>query len=271
MGHGASKGSLSTGHHYIPVRRRSNTSMEELEDEAIRLLDAGSLRCAERVCRRLLVTAPDCLAAHFHLARVYRRMSKYRLALRHAKRTLRLDPGEPGACLNLGLVYDLMGRDRQAVLYYRKELSRDPNSAETLWNIGRLYFRRRRWRRASEHLRRCFDLGFKFQVEDTVDKLGLCYKELRDVQSYIDLFTAYLRRVPDASWALANLGRAMLYAGDYKGAVLRLSKARAIGVRISVDAELSRAKELLLKETTERREQFPGRRPETPRNNPTNN
>lgn len=124
------------------MSNRANTSETMLEDRAVQLIDRGQLRRAESVLKRMLADDPNCLPAHFHLARLYRRTKQYQRALYHARRTLRLHPQEANACLNLGLIYEFMGNDRRAAAYYRKELSRHPNSGETLYNIGRLYFNR---------------------------------------------------------------------------------------------------------------------------------
>jgi Flp pilus assembly protein TadD len=107
-----------------------------VEDEASLLLDLGKLRDAERLLKGLLAADRNCLAAHFHLARLYRRTAHYGLALRHARRTLRLNPNERNAHLNLGVIYDEMGRDKLASSHYRKDLHHNPDSAETLWNLG---------------------------------------------------------------------------------------------------------------------------------------
>jgi len=216
-----------------------------MEDTAIQLIECGSLRRAERALKRMLAQDSNCLPAHFHLTRVYRRTKQFRLGLVHGRRTLRLNPNEPNACLNLGLIYECMGNDRRAVSYYRKELSRNPNSPETLFNIGRLYFNRHRWLQASHYLARCFETGFTFEIDDTVDKLGLCYFKMRDVQSYIALFTKFLEKFPSASWACANLGRALLYTNDYKRAAHWLSKARDSNGKKSVLRDLARAERML--------------------------
>jgi len=219
-----------------------------MEDEAVRLLDSGRLRRAERVLKRLLANDPNSLTAHFQLALVYWRTEEYKCALFHARRTLKLNPKETNAALNLGLIYDTMGRDKLANFYYKKELSRNPDSGETLFNIGRLYFRKHQWLRASQYLLHCFDVGNLYMVEDTVYKLGDCYYELRDLQSYIDILIRYLKMVPNASWAAANLGCALLRVKDYKGAVQWLSRANKLGVRNSVAVELAQAKKMLTKQ-----------------------
>lgn len=218
-----------------------------METAAVRLLDTGRLRRSERVLKQMLAVDPSCLAAHFHLARVYRRTREYERALHHGRRALELNPMERNGCLNLGLIYELMGQDNRAVFYYKRELSRNPGSAETLWNIGRLYFRKHRWLHASQYLRRCFDTGFEYEIEYTVHKLGICYDKLGDVQSYLDVYTSYVQMFPKEPWAFANLGRALLYAKNYKGAVLRLSTAKRLGNKKSVDVQLARAKKMLLK------------------------
>lgn len=223
------------------------TNIDEIQDETDRLLENGKLCSAERLLRRLLTVDPNCLVAHFQLARVYRRTGEYKLALRHAHRTLKLSPNEWNAYLNLGLIHDLMGRDKLAAFYFKKELSRNPGSVETSWNLGRLYFRNRRWLHASKHLRHCFETGFAFEMEDTVAKLGACYHKLHDVQSYIEVFTSYVQLVPDAAWAFVNLGRALLHVRDYKDAVFRLSTAKRLGRGSAIESELVRAKEMLWK------------------------
>jgi len=219
--------------------------MDKNEDEAVRLLEGGKLRQAERILKKMLAVESNCLAAHFHLSRVYRRTQEYELALCHARRTLRLNPEEPNACLNLGLIYDELGRDSLAISYYKRELSRNASSAETLWNIGRIYFKKHQWLRAAKYLHRCFDLGFKPDLEDTVDKLGMCYHKLHDVRSYIELFTRYVQMFPNAGWAFVNLGRALLFVNDYKSATLRLSTAKRLGHGKIVGTELARAKQMM--------------------------
>ena len=218
-----------------------------MEDEAVRLLDDGKLRRSERVLKQMLGSDKNCLPAHFNLARVYRRTEEYDRALFHSRRTLKLNPKESNAHLNLGLIYECMGRDKPATAHYRKELASNPTSKETLFNIGRLYFEKHRWLQASKYLQYCFDLGHKFELEDTVDKLGFCYYKRRDLKPYISLFTEYVRMVPDAAWAFANLGYALLYADDYKGAVLRLSRANQLRPKKRVATALRQARELLRK------------------------
>jgi tetratricopeptide (TPR) repeat protein len=221
------------------------TNMDKMEKEAIRLFESGKLRRAERVLKQMLASNPNCLPAHFQLARVYIRTGEYKCALSHARRTLKLNPKEPNACLNLGLIYDIMGRKKLATSYYKKELSLYADSPETLFYIGRIYFRKHLWLNASKYLLRCFDVGYSFNVEDTVYKLGDCYYKLRDLQAYIDILKRYLKMAPNASWAAANLGCALLREKDYKGAVRWLSKANKLGVRNSVAVELAQAKKML--------------------------
>ena len=215
-----------------------------MEDKAVRLLDSGKLRRAERVLKRMLANDPNCLPAHFQLARVYIRTGEYGCALRHARRTLKINPKEPNASLNLGLIYDIMGRANYANLHYKKELSLYADSPETLFYIGRLHFGKHQWRRASKYLRRCFDVGYSHKVDDTVYKLGECYIALRDLQSFIDVYTRYLEMVPNASWAATNLGRALFRAKDYKRAILWLIRARQLGNKDeNVAAELAKARD----------------------------
>jgi protein O-GlcNAc transferase len=218
---------------------------ESLLDEAESLLEKGKLRRAESVLKRLLAIDGRSIGAHFNLTRVYRRTGQFKEALYHGRKTLQLSPKEKNARLNLAMVYEETGQRRQALRYYKNELARNPNSAETLWNLGRLYFDMRRWLGASKCLHHCFDRGFGFEIEDTVDKLGICYQKLGSLRPYIEVFTRYIEMCPSATWAHSNLGRALLQVGDYRGAVLRLARARRLNPNSGSLADLERAKRLL--------------------------
>ena len=224
-----------------------DTNIDKMEDKAVRLFDGGKLRRAEHVLKRMLANDPNCLPAHFQLARVYIRTGEYKCALSHARRTLMLNPKEPNASLNLGLIYDIMGQAKLAAFSYKRELSLYADSPETLFYIGRLCFRQHRWLHASKYLRRCFEVGYLYKVEDTVYKLSDCYYKLRDLRSFIDILTLYLKIAPNASWAAANLGCALLRARDYKRAFRWLSRANQLGVRNSLVDELAIARRMLKK------------------------
>ena len=228
--------------HNIPGSA-DRVSTEE-EDKAITHFEQGKLRRAEGEFQQMLSVDPNNITAHFYLARIYRRTEEFERALRHGRRVLRLNPEECNAYLNVGLIYEAMKRCKLAVAYYKRELAQNPFSGESLFNLGFLYFERHRWQQAAKHLAECFKIGFPFRREDTVHNLGACYNKLGDIQSYIDLYQRYLEGVPTAGWAAANLGSALLHAKDYRGAVLKLTRARQLGTRVCVDEKLALAKRL---------------------------
>jgi tetratricopeptide (TPR) repeat protein len=219
--------------------------LKKLEEEADSLLENGKLRRAERMLLRLLDCDRNYLPAHFNLARVYRRTAQYDLAIQHSRRTLKLNPAETNAHLNLGMIYDEMGRDSQAAKHYLMELRTNPTSPEAMCYLGNIYFRKHQWRKASKLLRRCFDLGFRWDMENTIFQLGACYFHLRDIDAYIEVYKRYLQMEPGSGWAAVNLGRALLYAGDYKRAVLWLSKARRLTGKNEVLKDLEKARRCL--------------------------
>jgi Tfp pilus assembly protein PilF len=213
-------------------------------ERAIQLFENGKLRRAERQFLQVLETNPDDIDAHFHLCRIYRRLEDLELAVYHGRRVLRLNPAERNACLNLGLAYETMGNLKLAVRYYLKELKFNSFSGETLFNIGHLYFEKRRWLQASRYLSKCFQIGYSYRPEDVVSNLGVCYYKLRDSKSYIELYRLYLERVPNAGWAVANLGAALLRSKDYRGAILKFVRAKQLGTKRSVDDKLTLARKL---------------------------
>jgi tetratricopeptide (TPR) repeat protein len=230
--------------------KKDISNLDKMVDDAEFLLENGKLRRAERLLKKMLANDPNCISAHFNLARVYIDTKEYDLALRHARRTLKLNPTETNACLNLGVVYDLMERDNLAISYYKRELSRNPGNEVTLWNIGRLYYEKHRWHQASQNLRHCIEVGYLYKDGDTMMKLGFCYYKLRDNQSYIDAYRRYLLLVPRASWAAVNLGYALMRAKDYRSAALWLTRAIQLGAGKDAGAELVRARKMLLKSST---------------------
>lgn len=223
-------------------RRPEIPTLDSLEEKAVVYLDKGKLRAAEGVFKKMLEIDSNSLAAHFHLARVYRRLVDYKKAKHHALLTLTLEPQERNANLNLALIYDEMGHFKQAIKFYKRELETNPDSAETHWNLGRLYFRMRRWHSAIKSLKRCYDLGFRFELEDTVNKLALCYKERREVGNYILLLERYVRTNVNAGWAFINLGRAYMFKKDYRQALSKLLVAQSLGAGKKVEDEIKLAK-----------------------------
>ena len=230
-------------------RRPKKSSLDSLEAKAVFYLDRGKLRAAKGVLRKMLEIDSNSLAAHFHLARVYRRLVDYRRAKHHALRTLTLEPRERNANLNLALIYDEMGHFKQAVKFYKRELKTNPKSVETHWNLGRLYFRMRRWHSAIKSLKRCYDLGFDFELEDTVNKLALCYKERGEVGNYILLLEQYVRTNVNAVWAFINLGRAYMFKKDYRRALSKLLVAQSLGAGKKVEDEIKLAKKCTERKT----------------------
>lgn len=219
--------------------------LEKFEDQAVLLMEGGKLRRAERILLGLLEYDPNFVPAHFYLTRVYRRTQQYNLALRHGRRTLRLRPNETNAHLVLGMIYEEMGRDSLAARHYLKELANNPTSPESLCYLGKLYFKNHQWKRASKRLRRCLELGFLNDLEDTVHKLGNCYHRLHDIKSYVEIYTRYLEMEPRAGWAASNLGGALLHSRDFQRAVLVLTKANRLKQTSDVASKLERARKCL--------------------------
>jgi Tfp pilus assembly protein PilF len=224
---------------------KADINTVKIENEAIRLLERGQTPRAKRLLKRLLAIDPKNITAHYQLVLAYFKTKEFKRAVYHSHCLLRLNPQETNVCLNLGLVYEFMGRDRLAIHYYKRELSRNPDNGPALSNIGLLYFEKHRWLQASKYLRRGFDLGDLFKRKNIFRKLGECYRALRDPQSFIDVYKRYLEHVPNASWAAANLGSALLFAKDYKSAVRWLARAKQLGNRnkyLAVD--LAQAKKM---------------------------
>lgn len=220
---------------------------QKLEDRATRLLESGRLRQAERILCGLLKQDPQSVPAHFHLARVYTRMKSYSKALSHAQEVMRCNPNEPNVNLNLAIIYESLEKYTLAFRHYEAELLQNPDNVETLWNAGRLYFKKKRWKKASQLLRRCFDIGYLFEIEDTLYKLGYCFFKLKDSRSYVEIYRRYLQMVPDCGWAAANLGCRLFSLKHYHGAAYWLSIAQQVGTKASVRNELARARRMASK------------------------
>jgi tetratricopeptide (TPR) repeat protein len=143
--------------------------------------------------------------------------------------------------LNIGLSYEFNKNYRRALYYYKKEIILNPSSQEACYNIGNFFYEKNQWKKAIPYLEKCFESGYKNNIDQTVYNLGTCYYKLRKIDLYILLYSRFLQINNKAAWAAYNLAGAYFDKHQYKRAALMYSKARKLGIKKDTDQQIEKS------------------------------
>jgi tetratricopeptide (TPR) repeat protein len=216
-------------------------NIHDLEYRADKMFNSGKLSKAKILLLKILSINPNNIAANFNLVRIYRIENDYEKSIYHGKKTLQLNPNEKNANLNIGLSYDYKNNYRRALFYYKKELALNPSSQEAFYNIGNLYYERNQWKKAIPYLEKCFESGYKNNLDQTVYNLGTCYYKLNKIDLYIILYARFLETNSKTAWAAYNLAGAYFDKHQYKKAALMYAKARKLGVKKDTEKQIKKS------------------------------
>jgi tetratricopeptide (TPR) repeat protein len=171
--------------------------------------------------------APNSWQTAVFLGDVERQHGNLTAAITHYQKAAEAQPGSPAPLLGLGTVYWEMGDFDHATSCLRKTLQLNPCSPQAIFELANIAVRRHQETEA------------------------------------IPLLEQYLAAQPDALAARADLGRAYVHLGQYKSAVVELTKAAETDERGDIHYQLSIAlrklgrtqeAEAALKRSTEIRE-----------------
>jgi tetratricopeptide (TPR) repeat protein len=147
--------------------------------------------------------APDSWQAAVFFGDVERQHGNLVAAIAHYGKAAEAQPGSPAPLLGLGTVYWEMGDFNRATSCLRKTLQLNPRSPQAIFELANIAVRRH---------------------EET---------------EAIPLLEEYLAAQPDALAARADLGRAYAHLGQYKKAVVELTKAAEADERGDIHYQLS--------------------------------
>jgi len=116
-------------------------------------------------------------------------LEKYREAIKHFIKAIKLNPHKPTIYYNLGLAYYHIGNMEEAINSYKKAIELKPDYAEAYCN------------------------------------LGMSFNEQRDLEKAIRSYEETIKIDPNHAGAYMNLGNAFILCGDYHTAIENYKKA----------------------------------------------
>ncbi len=117
----------------------------------------------------------------------------------------------------LRYVYELIGRgeQNQAISKLREILSTEPNFIEASQLLGELYLNKKNFEEAINFFKKSLSLR---QDAETNYKVGLCYKNINDINNAIIHFDIAARMNPKHEMANLNLGNIMRFRKNFRSA-----------------------------------------------------
>lgn len=117
--------------------------------EAKRLIAAGRLDEASRLCRRIVKQSRSAEAI-FLLAVILGQTGMYAESLTLFRQALRKLPGRSDVAYNFGVILNAMGKVDEAAEQWAATLTLNPAHADALFNLGRLHATRGEWVAAAD-------------------------------------------------------------------------------------------------------------------------
>jgi len=119
-----------------PTDSRANNIQSRV---ALYCENSGDLDGAEHHYKALLERDPTRVSAHFGLANVLYRRTRYEEALPHYQSVIELDPSNAAAFANLGFIFRSKGMLKEAIDHYTRAVDLDPSSVSPRYFLGMLY------------------------------------------------------------------------------------------------------------------------------------
>jgi protein O-GlcNAc transferase len=220
--------------------------------EAARHHEAGRLRQADRLYRRILADNPDHADCLHLLGLVAHQTGRSEEALQLIERAIALNDGDPDVHNDIAGIYQSLGRFDRAVRHCRNALALNPFSAAVRINLARALHAQGDLAEAVTHYREL--LRSSPDSADCHFNLALALCEQGNVAAAIMHYLRVLALRPDHAEAHAGLGHALATQGQWKAAIghYRASLAarpdadealNALGDALAMTGELTRAVE----------------------------
>lgn len=193
---------------------------------AMALFEKGNYEAASVVLRLLLSKDPRDTTALFNLGLCLYERRQFRRAIDYWERLKKINPRKLNVHLNLGCAWQNLGRDDLAIRFFKQELKLNAFSGEALYSLGTLYYNRREFKKAAYLLGRCYWL--KHSREQIVKRLAHSYFKTGQLNKEIELYEDFLKEHSGDTWALNNIGAALMQMAQYNRAQLYLRRASKI-------------------------------------------
>lgn len=206
----------------MPAQDRSISPQETLAG-ATRHLQAGRLREAEGLCRRVLDAQPDHPDALHLLGMVAARSGQPSAAVELIQRAIAGDGRDPAYHLHLGAALQALGRQEEAAAAYRDAVRIKPDFARARYNLGNALQALGRLDEAVSAYRRCLELQPAFAQAQV--NLGSALEALGRPEDAGDAYRAALKIDPAVAQAHLNLGGVLEDQGRLDQAVAAYRRA----------------------------------------------
>jgi protein O-GlcNAc transferase len=197
--------------------------INKIIDSVIDNYQAGNLKHAKELCRKILRKQPANVDALHFLGIIYSQLGNYDFAIKYTKEALRIDPNFADAYNNLGSIFQEKGQLDEAISCYRKTLQINPHLASTYYNLGIALQDKGELNEAFT----CYQtaLQLNFNNFGLYNNLGLVLQEKEQIDEAIQYYQKAIQLNPDFAEAHYNLGNALNEKGQLDEAITWFEKA----------------------------------------------
>jgi Flp pilus assembly protein TadD len=194
--------------------KRKPSKGSDLIQHARKLEEAGSLRAAEGLYRRILREHPRNADALLALGRIYGRFGQIDGAASYYRQALLVDPGLAEGHYNLGSVLQQKGLYDEAVVHYQEALRLDPSHAMASVNLGSIFQQKGNFDDAILFYRKAVESSP--ELVSAHNNLGLALQEKGRFEEAMTCHRRALQIDPDHATVHFNLGVLLLMHGELR-------------------------------------------------------
>ena len=189
---------------------------------AVRLYQAGKLRQAEHILKKIVKVRPD-FDAYLYLGNILQDMGQREEAIICYEKAIGLNPEFAGTYYNIAAIMQEEGRLDEAIAYYRKVLEFDPHYAETYNSIGVVLQSKGQYDEAVTYFRKAVEIDPDFAV--AYSNLGNILLKQEYPEEAIACYRKALDLNPNYAKAYCNMGIVFQEKGLLDEAIAHYRKA----------------------------------------------
>jgi protein O-GlcNAc transferase len=166
---------------------------------------AGNLKQAELLCRKILKKQPDNVDILRLLGVLCYQLKNHSSAMDYFKKTIQIDPNDVFAYYNLGILAHEKGHLDEAITYYEKAMQLNPNIADVNYNLGIAFQQKEEFAKAAAYYQKALQLNPRYA--DAYYNLGTILVQQGALNEGLTLYDKALVYWPD--YALPLWARCM--------------------------------------------------------------
>jgi protein O-GlcNAc transferase len=201
----------------------SESSIDQLYDEAVKYHQAGRFSEAESMYRQILQRQPDYADALHYLGVLQGQHGQVEDALKSIRRAIELNPKQSLYPYNLGIVLTKVSRWEEALVAYKQAVDLRPKFADAWHCLGDSYYALGKFSESVEAYRQV--LRLKPYHTEAHNNLGMSLLSMEKFQDAIAEFREALTIRPEYPRACNNLGTALRLSGQWEEAITYYQRA----------------------------------------------